>query len=323
MNSRKPRSRWPKDNVEPMRAHVVIVGSINLDISVATDRIPRPGETVLAHSVQRSGGGKGANQAVAAARAGGVHTSMIGCVGNDERGSQLLAGLRGSGVDTAQVLIVPKPSGLALITVDASGENAIAVVAGANMSVAAPNPDQSAVIASAAVVMAQLEIPIAAVSAVARTRAPGALFVLNAAPARKLPDDLCREIDMLVVNEQEAIDIAGTDNLHDAVQLLLARVPKVLVTLGSRGSLLACRDRDVMHVDAPHVVAMDTTAAGDTFCGVLAAALACGATDLQAVQRASAAASLAVERVGAQDSVPTVAETESRRASTYGRKEVL
>lgn len=303
-----------------MTAHVVVIGSINQDISVAADRIPRPGETVLAHGVTRSNGGKGANQAVAAARAGGVRTSMIGCVGNDEAGEQLLAGLRRGGVDTKQVLAVSAPSGMALITVDATGENAIAVVPGANMSVAAPNPDQSSLIASAGVVLAQLEIPVAAVTAAARNRSNGALFILNAAPSRQLPDDLCREIDLLVVNEHEAADIAGSSDLEQALQLLLKRVPKVLVTLGARGSMLAARDRDPLHVNAPHVVTIDTTAAGDTFCGMLAAALASGATDLAAMQWASAAASLAVERAGAQDSVPTVAETESRHAWSYGQQ---
>ena len=310
-----------------MNHQLVVIGSINLDVSVATDRIPRPGETVLAHSVRRSGGGKGANQAVAAARAGGVATSMMGCVGTDETGEQLLDRLRRSGVDTSLVLAVPGPTGMAFITVDDSGENAIVVVPGANMSVADPTPDQSARIASASMVLAQLEIPVDAVTAAARSRSAGALFVLNAAPARDLPDDLCREIDLLVVNEQEAIDIAGASDLagagdlDDAVKILLTRVPKVLVTLGNRGSMLAVRHGEILRVEAPRVAAVDTTAAGDTFCGVLVAALASGATDLEAMQRASAAASLAVEKVGAQDSIPTVAETDSRCADAYAQKE--
>lgn len=316
-----------------MNHQLVVIGSINLDISVATDRIPRPGETVLAHSVRRSGGGKGANQALAAARAGGVATSMMGCVGTDQTGEQLLDRLRRSGVDTSLVLAVPGPTGMALITVDDSGENAIVVVPGANMSVAAPTPDQSARIASASMVLAQLEIPVDAVTAAARGRSAGALFVLNAAPARDLPDDLCHEIDLLVVNEQEAIDIAGASelagagdlagagNLDEAVKILLTRVPKVLVTLGNRGSMLAMRHGEILRVEAPRVAAVDTTAAGDTFCGVLVAALASGATDLEAMQRASAAASLAVEKVGAQDSIPTVAETDSRCADAYAQKE--
>lgn len=310
-----------------MNHQLVVIGSINLDVSVATDRIPRPGETVLAHSVRRSGGGKGANQAVAAARAGGVATSMMGCVGTDETGEQLLDRLRRSGVDTSLVLAVPGPTGMAFITVDDSGENAIVVVPGANMSVADPTPDQSARIASASMVLAQLEIPVDAVTAAARSRSAGALFVLNAAPARDLPDDLCREIDLLVVNEQEAIDIAGASDLagagdlDDAVKILLTRVPKVLVTLGNRGSMLARRHGEILRVDAPRVAVVDTTAAGDTFCGVLVAALASGATDLEAMQRASAAASLAVEKVGAQDSIPTVAETDSRCADAYAQKE--
>lgn len=310
-----------------MNHQLVVIGSINLDVSVATDRIPRPGETVLAHSVRRSAGGKGANQAVAAARAGGVATSMMGCVGTDQTGEQLLDRLRRSGVDTSLVLAVPGPTGMAFITVDDSGENAIVVVPGANMSVADPTPDQSARIASATMVLAQLEIPVDAVTAAARGRSAGALFVLNAAPARDLPDDLCREIDLLVVNEQEAIDIAGASNLagtgdlDDAVKILLTRVPKVLVTLGNRGSMLAMRHGEILRVEAPRVAAVDTTAAGDTFCGVLVAALASGATDLEAIQRASAAASLAVEKVGAQDSIPTVAETDSRCADAYAQKE--
>ena len=301
---------------------VVVVGSINLDIALQVTRIPAPGETVLASGVRRSGGGKGANQAVAAALAG-ADTTFIGCVGEDHAGAELRGALASSGVRTDLLDSVDAPTGTALISVDPTGENAIVVAPGANALVGAPSPDQHARIATADVVLAQLEIPLTAVIAAAGARTPGAVFILNAAPSASLPAELWTLVDVLVVNEHEAADLATSiaeepaDSVQHAIEVLLGRVPWVLVTLGSAGAVLARRGMPPVRVPAPAVSAVDTTAAGDTFCGVFAAALARGDDPVESVRLASAAASLAVQRPGAQASVPTADETKAQRDHAY------
>ena len=296
-------------------ASVVVVGSINMDIAVTCERLPRPGETLLARSLRRSGGGKGANQAVGAARAGGARTSMVGAVGADGDGAALLDDLVADGIDVAAVSRrTDLPTGTALITVDAHAENTIIVAAGANASVRL-GPEAMAAIGAADVVLAQLEIPQDVVAAAARSRRDGALFVLNAAPSAPLRDDLVDEVDLLVVNEHEAVDLAsnhdnhGPNDLEAALTHLTGRFPAVLVTLGANGARLLRRGAADVVVPAPRVTAIDTVAAGDTFCGVLSAWLADGASEVEAMRAASAAASLAVQRHGAQSSVPTRTET--------------
>ena len=299
---------------------VVVVGSANVDTAVRVTRIPGPGETVLATGATRSAGGKGANQAVAAARAGGAATSFVGCLGDDADGAMLRRVLTADGVRDDLVATVTEPTGIALITVDDAAENCIVVVPGANAALRSLGPAQRARVAAAAVVLAQLEVPMDAVVEAARSRAPGARFVLNAAPSAPLPDVLWPLVDVLVVNEHEAADQAGTpvDDVTAAAAVLLRRVPSVLVTLGAAGVLVARRDAEPVTVPAPVVAAVDTTAAGDTFCGVLAAALADGTDDVEAVRLACAAASLAVQRAGAQDSVPAREEVLAWRARVYG-----
>ncbi|NMM34732.1 MAG: ribokinase [Phycicoccus sp.] len=304
------------------RGAVVVVGSINLDIAMRVTRIPTPGETVLASAMIRSGGGKGANQAVAAALAG-AETTLIGCVGGDNVGAELRAALASAGVRTDLLDSVEAPTGTALISVDSAGENAIVVAPGANALLGMSTPQQHARIAAADVVLAQLEIPLPAVIAAAHARAHGKLFILNAAPSAPLPAELWARIDVLVVNEHEAADLAASiaatsaDGVERAIELLLGRVPCVLVTLGSAGAILARRGTSPVRVPAPVVTAIDTTAAGDTFCGVFAAALARGNDAVEAVRLASAAASLAVQRPGAQASVPTAEETRAQRDRAY------
>ena len=309
---------------------VVVVGSINMDIAVTCERLPRPGETLLARSILRSGGGKGANQAVGAARAGGSRTTMVGAVGDDGDGTTLLADLVADGIDIGAVARrTDLPTGTALITIDAQAENTIVVAAGANASVEL-GPEALAAIGAADVVLAQLEIPQDVVTAAARARRPGALFVLNAAPSAPLRAELVDEIDLLIVNEHEAVDLAGShhlpgsndntashdnaashapDELEAALAHLIGQFPAVLVTLGAQGARLLRHGADEIMVPAPRVMAIDTVAAGDTFCGVLAAWLAHGASEAEAMRAASAGASLAVQRHGAQSSVPTRAET--------------
>lgn len=292
-----------------MTGRVVVVGSANVDLVVDVPRHPGGGETVLGGELRRTPGGKGANQAVGAARAGGADTTFVGALGHDESAELLLASLAGAGVRTDVVERVEVPTGTALITVSPDGENAIVVAPGANAHVRLGTAQVGAV-AAADVVLAQLEIPLDTVLAAARARREGALFVLNAAPSRPLPDELWERLDVLVVNEHEAADLAG----HDATTpealaaALLERVPAVVVTLGGQGSLVARRAAPGVRVPAARVAVVDTTGAGDAYCGVLAAALARGGDLLDAARLAGAAGALAVTRPGAQDAVPAAAD---------------
>jgi ribokinase len=297
---------------------VVVVGSVNMDVAVRTARLPKPGETLLAESVQRSGGGKGANQAVAAARAGGAATAMIGAVGTDGDGDTLLADLARDGIDVAGVQRRSEhPTGVALITIDANAENTIVVAAGANAAVELTEADRET-IRTADVVLAQLEIPQAVVADAAAARRPGSRLVLNAAPAAPLEPALTAQVDVLVVNEHEAVELARLADLDAALERLLRDVPTVLVTLGAEGATLLTRDGADVRVAAPRVTAIDTVAAGDTFSGVYAAALAAGLGERASLERACAAASLAVQRPGAQASVPTATEVDEQTRSVYG-----
>ncbi len=316
---------------------VVVVGSANVDLVVDVPRHPGGGETILGGELRRNPGGKGANQAVGAARAGGVDTTFVGALGHDDAADLLLASLDRGGVRTDLVERVDVPTGTALITVSPDGENAIVVAPGANSHVTV-GAAQAERIAAADVVLAQLEIPLDVVRAAAAARRPGALLVLNAAPSLDLPDDVWDAIDVLVVNEHEAADLAGVTlraaprtgdvqgveavpssegatagetDPSSLVSLLLLRVPAVVVTLGGRGSLVAERlpgGKLLTDVPAVPVDAVDTTGAGDTFCGVLAAALARGADLPDAARLAAAAGALAVTRPGAQDAVPDAAD---------------
>ncbi|WP_336727840.1 ribokinase [Cellulosimicrobium cellulans] len=292
---------------------VVVVGSANVDLVVDVPRHPGGGETILGGELRRNPGGKGANQAVGAARAGGAETTFVGALGHDDAADLLLASLDRGGVRTDLVERVDAATGTALITVSPDGENAIVVAPGANSHVTV-GAAQAERIAAADVVLAQLEIPLDVVRAAAAARRPGALLVLNAAPSRDLPDDLWDTIDVLVVNEHEAADLVGPTGETDSgalAQRLLARVPAVVVTLGGEGSLVAERRAGgplLTTVPAIAVDAVDTTGAGDTFCGVLAAALARGANLPDAARLAAAAGALAVTRPGAQDAVPDAAD---------------
>jgi ribokinase len=290
---------------------VAVFGSINMDITAFVDRSPAPGETVLGDSLIRNGGGKGANQAVGAARAGGANTLMVGALGKDPDGDILARSMNESGVDTEHIDRVDGPSGTALITVASSGENSIVVIPGANAQVDAPVGRALEAIRGADVLLAQLEVPPGAVASAAEARAEGATFILNAAPAIPIPQNLWDQVDILVVNEHEALIMADAPDatMDQALAALLERVPAVLVTLGGAGSELHTRSGETIAVPAVMVDAVDTTAAGDTYCGVLAAELAHGNTPLVAMQRASSAAALAVQAKGAQDSVPQRGDT--------------
>lgn len=292
---------------------VVVVGSANVDVVVDVPRHPHGGETVLGGELRRAPGGKGANQAVAAAHAGGAETVLVGALGDDDGAGLLRASLSRAGVGTAAVRTVAGASGTALITVTPDGENAIVVAPGANGHVVVDDAARE-LLGAADVVLAQLEIPVETVVAAAAARRAGAPFVLNAAPSRELPDALWDAVDVLVVNEHEAADLAGAaatgsdDGPAGLADALLARVPAVVVTLGGDGCLVARRDHEPVRLAGRRVDVVDTTGAGDTFCGVLAAELARGADLVAAARVAGVAGALAVTRPGAQDAVPERAE---------------
>lgn len=295
---------------------VVVIGSANLDLTIPVVRHVQPGETILGGDLVRHPGGKGANQAVGAARAGGITTSFIGALGEDDGGHILRASLTGAGVDLSGTQVVDLPSGVAIIAVDESGENSIIVSPGANRAVSLEGP-AAALLESATVVLAQLEVPVETVLSAALQRRRGVPFVLNAAPSRPLPPELWHEIDVLVVNEHEALDLAGSAGSATGIEplalahTLLERVPAVVITLGAQGALVASRDSEAVTVNSFEVDPVDTTGAGDTFCGVLAAELARGRALAIAAQVASAAGALATTRAGAQDGVPTRGEVMS------------
>jgi ribokinase len=282
-----------------IEADVVVVGSLNHDITVVADRRPAAGETVLGRSLATASGGKGANQAVAAARAG-ARVAMIGCVGADAAGEGLLAGLRAARVDADRVRVLDEePSGTALIVVDDGGENAIVVVPGANARLAAADVEAALRDGDAPVVLVQLEVPEAAV--VAAARGAGRL-VLNASPVRELPPDVLAAADPLIVNAGEAAALTGAaeadpDALAGAALALGAR--SVVITLGADGAMwVAPGTRIAQPAPAVHVV--DTTGAGDVFAGTLAARLAGGADPEAALAAAVEAGAAAVQWQGAQ-----------------------
>jgi len=280
---------------------VVVVGSANMDLVVRTPRLPAAGETVLGGDLLRVPGGKGANQAVAAARAG-APVRFVGALGGDAFGDELLAALLADGVDVTQVTRVGRPTGTALIVVDEAGENLSAVAPGANFALQAAAVDAGlADLTAADVVLTQLEVPLACVAAAA---ASSGRTILNAAPAGPLDAAVLARVEVLVVNEAEGAALSGSTDPVQAAHALRAEGPSsVIVTLGGEGLLLA-DDGGITRLPAHKIDVVDATAAGDAFCGALAAALARGATMPQAVRFANAAAALATTRPGAQPSLP-------------------
>jgi ribokinase len=294
---------------------VVVVGSSNTDMVVRTPRLPARGETVLGGGFASLAGGKGANQAIAAARLGAA-VVFVGCVGEDALGEAAVAGLARDGIDTRFVTRDPDAaSGVALIVVDAEGENLIAVAPGANERLTSAHVDAAAAAIEAAdVLLAQLEVPLPAVTrAVAIARAAGKRVVLNPAPAQPLPPSLLRQVDFLTPNATEAallLDDQGSSSPEELGAALLTQGPGcAIVTLGRAGVLVA-GPGETCRWPAPAVQAVDTTAAGDAFSGALAAALAEGQDLPAAVAFGLAAAAISVTRPGAQASMPGREEVE-------------
>lgn len=296
-------------------ASIIIVGSVNMDLVVRTPRFALPGETVMGHGFDTVPGGKGANQAVAARRLGGA-VAMVACVGEDAFGLAMREGLAGEGIDVQHVDVRGgHPSGVALITVDDLGENSIIVAPGANGRMTVEDVALAgAAIASAAVLVLQLEVPMPVVHAAATiAREHGRIVVLNAAPAQPC-ETLLALVDYLVVNETEVFALAGpgVQRRDDAIAALLRRgVQHVVVTLGANGAVLASAKGDATTVAAFAVPVVDTTAAGDAFVGGFAVALAEGASPTEALKRGNAAGALTVTRAGAQPSLPTRGELDA------------
>ena len=283
---------------------VVVVGSANMDLVARVVRLPHPGETVSAHDYFEACGGKGANQAIAAARAG-ARTAFIGAVGGDAAGDTLRAAFVHDAVDVSLLATVREPTGRALIGVSDDAENLIIVVPGANHALSVDHIDEAAaLLANAKVVLVQLEVRLAVVQRAVELAGHDTIVVLNPAPASELPDDVLRHVDVITPNEHEVALLGG------AAALVARGVANVVVTQGARGALLVTRDSET-RIEPFAVTPVDTTGAGDAFCGVLSARLAVagGLAELALTLRAAAVAgALATQTAGAVPSLPVWAQ---------------
>jgi ribokinase len=305
-----------------MGAAITVVGSLNMDFVVQVQALPRPGETVSGTGFATIPGGKGANQACAAGRLGG-RARMVGRVGDDVFGGQLVESLAGAGVDASAVEVTPgTPTGVALIPVESGGQNLIVVAPGANGRLTPDDVARGLRGLAGGLLLLQLESPLEAVERAAHIgRERGASVVLDPAPARELPDGLLSNVSYLTPNESEAAALLGRrqDALSladapEAARALRARGPRtVILKLGAQGAYVDDGSGG-RHFPAPRVDAVDATAAGDTFNGALAVALAEGRPLPDAVAFANAAAALSVTREGAQASIPTRAEVDAKLA---------
>jgi len=296
---------------------IVVFGSLNMDIVIPVRTLPRPGETVLTASYLMAPGGKGMNQAVAAARAG-APTAMAGCVGNDIFGDRLMEVLAEEGVDVAPMRRVAEPTGTAAVAVDAQGENAIVVASGANgVADDAAVPDD--LLGPGTTLVLQMEVPHAANwRLLARAKAAGARTVLSLAPAAPIPADALDALSVLVLNRVEIGDLARELGLASAAPADLARRlaaghgTTVVVTLGAEGAMAAEADGTLWTCAALPVRPVDTTGAGDCFSGILAASLDAGLPLPGALRRAGAGAALSCLAMGAQAALPRAAEIDAR-----------
>lgn len=294
------------------RNSILVIGSSNTDLIIKMDRIPKSGETILGGEFARAAGGKGANQAVGAARAGG-NVAFVGRIGCDNFGESALAGLAADGINVDHVVRDGgSPSGVAFIFVGKAGENSIAVASGANGNLSPADIRQAGdLFREAAVLVVQLEIPLKTVcAAVKLAKATGARVILNPAPAQRLPASLLKQVYLITPNETEAEMLTGI-SVNDeagaaraAQKLLASGVQNVIITMGARGAFVASKGVQQM-MPGYRMKAVDSTAAGDIFNGTLAVALAEGKSLLDAARFASAAAAISVTRFGAQHSAPS------------------
>ncbi|MCO1599656.1 ribokinase [Micromonospora sp. RHAY321] len=288
------------------QTRVVVVGSANMDLVAMAPALPRPGQTMLGTDFVMVPGGKGANQAVAAARAG-ASCAFLGAIGSDAFGVTLKARITAAGVDTGQLRVVYGASGVALVMVNAQGENAIVVTPGANEALTGLTEEELTTVRAADVLVAQLEIPVQTVTDVAvAAHAAGTRVILNAAPARDVPPELFGAVDMLVVNEGEAQAFTGRG--REDPRALLDLVPRAVLTLGGEGAWYVDREGTEVHVPAVRVDVVDSTAAGDAFTAALAVAWGEGRDVVDAVRWAAAAGAACVRRLGASVALPRRAE---------------
>lgn len=297
-------------NLKIKSPRILVIGSSNTDMTVKSGKIPSPGETVLGGTFSMGHGGKGANQAVAASRLGG-QVEFICKVGNDLFGKNSISQYEREGLDISHLQISDKPSGVALINVDASGENCITVAPGANMDLSPEDVEKcSEAISGCGILLMQLEISVDTVLRAARiAHEAGAMVVLNPAPACALPDEIFSLLDCFIPNESElalfsGMEVSDTQSVIKACKVLQDRgAGTIIVTRGSRGSLIYC-DGKAVEIPAKKVAAVDTTGAGDTFCGALCVAISEGKSIEDAATFATTAASLTVQKMGAQASLP-------------------
>ncbi|QBI52303.1 ribokinase [Streptomonospora litoralis] len=289
---------------------IAVFGSVNMDLVAYVGSAPGSGETVTGTRFAQVPGGKGANQAVAAARAG-ADVAFLGAVGDDAFGNQLRSNLVECGIEVSGLRTVAGTSGVAHIVVEDDGANSIIVIPGANGRVTGLRAGDEALVEGSAALLLQLELPMEAVVAAARAgRAAGVPTVLTPAPARELPTELLEQVDLLVPNQHEAAAITGEAEPHSALAALLRIVPEAIITLGEGGALYGARGAEPVRVAARRVTPVDTTAAGDTFCGAFAVARARGAAPEECLRFAQAAAALSVQRHGAAPSMPERSEIE-------------
>ncbi len=297
-----------------MSKKILVIGSSNTDMTIKSPRLPAPGETILGGTFVMGPGGKGANQAVAASRLGGDVT-FICKVGRDMFGENAVKGYQKEGIDTSHTLYSDQASGTALILVDDSGENCIAVAPGANGDLSPADIDSVAdVIKKADYLILQLEIPVESVLRAAKiAHEAGVYVILNPAPACKLPEEIFKYISLITPNQTESALMTGIEVKDEASRTKAIEsfhkmgVKDVIVTLGSQGSLV-CQGNEQIMVEALKVKAVDATAAGDTFCGAVCVALSEGKTLEEAARFATKASALTVQKMGAQSSIPYITD---------------
>ena len=293
---------------------ICVIGSINMDLVVNVDEMPKKGQTLIGSNFKEVPGGKGANQSVAASRLG-ANVCMVGKVGSDGFGQNLLNQLKNNNVDTKYIQIEEGASGVALITVDKNAENAIVVSPGANFKLAQKDIDNCIdAIKESNVVVIQLETPIDTIKyALEKSKELDKFTILNPAPAVKLGDDIIKNVDLLTPNETEleilsGVSINNEDDILKAAQVMLEKgVKKLIVTLGSKGSLYIDKENKIFK-KSYKVDAIDTTAAGDSYTGAIAVSLSQGKNVEDAIDFASRVGALCVTKEGAQTSLPTIEE---------------